>query len=156
MRGSRHAAPSPISPAAASTAMASPYARSGVAVSPATSTVPAIAVPRVEPRFEMLRDSPEISPCSSSPKLDCTTLTDGVSIRPSPRPISSRPGANAHTDGEPTTMSSSSPMPPMVSAKPATMSVRCDRRCASRSAASDDASRPAVAAVKITPVSIAS
>src|SRR5437899_11182828 len=58
--------------------------------------VPAIAVPRDEPRFDTLRDRPEISPCMSSPKLDCTRLTDGVSIAPSPNPTSSRPGANAH------------------------------------------------------------
>ena len=76
-----------------------------------TRIVPAIAVPNDEPRFETLRDSPEISPCCCSGKLDCTTLTDGVSITPSPRPISSRPGANATTRDDAPTSASSSPIP---------------------------------------------
>ena len=46
-------------------------------------------------------------------------------------------------------------IPAMVSTKPAMIRVRWARRCAKRSAPSDDASRPTVAAVKITPVSIA-
>ena len=57
--------------------------------------MPTIAVPKDEPRLEMLRDSPEISPCLSSGKADCTMLTDGVSITPSPSPMNSSPGANA-------------------------------------------------------------
>jgi hypothetical protein len=40
--------------------------------------------------LEMLRDRPEISPCSSSGKLDWTTFTEGVSIAPTPRPMSAR------------------------------------------------------------------
>ena len=59
--------------------------------------VPAIAVPSDEPRFETLRESPEISPCFSSGKLDCTMLTDDVSIVPMPRPISRRPGRKVAT-----------------------------------------------------------
>ena len=47
-------------------------------------------------------------------------------------------------------------MPAIVTMKPARMRVRCARRLARRSAASDETSRPTVAAVKITPVSIAS
>ncbi len=47
-------------------------------------------------------------------------------------------------------------MPAIVTTKPARMSVRCARRFAKRSAASEDSSRPTVAAVKITPVWIAS
>ena len=43
-------------------------------------------------------------------------------------------------------------MPAIVVTKPAMISVRCARRRASRSAASDDARIPPVAAVKITPV----
>ena len=66
-----------------------------MAVIPATRIVPAIAVPRQEPRLETLRDSPEISPCCASAKLDWTTFTDGVSIVPRPSPISSSPGAKA-------------------------------------------------------------
>ena len=60
-----------------------------------TRIVPAMAVPKDEPRFEMLRDRPEISPCSSSGKLDCTTFTEGVSMTPRPRPISRSPGTKA-------------------------------------------------------------
>ena len=41
--------------------MATPYARLGSA-RPATRMVPAIATPIVEPRLEILRDRPEISP----------------------------------------------------------------------------------------------
>ena len=58
--------------------------------------MPAIAVPNDEPRLEMLRESPDISPCFSSGNAPCTRLTDGVSITPSPSPISRSPGANAH------------------------------------------------------------
>jgi hypothetical protein len=47
-------------------------------------------------------------------------------------------------------------MPAIVTPKPAMMRVRCGRRLAKRSAPSDDASNPAVAAVKITPVWMAS
>ena len=76
-----------------------------------TRIVPAIAVPKDEPRFDMLRDRPEISPCSSSGKLDCTTFTEGVSIPPRPRPISSSPGANATMLADARTRTSSSPIP---------------------------------------------
>ena len=46
-------------------------------------------------------------------------------------------------------------MPTMVMTKPTVMRVRCGRRLARRSAASDDTSMPTVAAVKMTPVWIA-
>jgi hypothetical protein len=49
--------------------------------------VPAIAVPIDDPRLDTLRDSPEISPWRFSGKSDCTTLTDSVSMMPSPAPI---------------------------------------------------------------------
>ena len=83
---------------------------------PATRMVPAIAVPRQEPRLDTLRDRPEISPCRSSPKLDCTMLTDGVSMAPRPSPIRRSPGAKAQALGElmPVTMASRTPMPAMV------------------------------------------
>src|SRR5262249_58666402 len=55
VRGRNVAATNPTAPNVARTIMASPYERSGVVVSPATRTVPAMAVPREEPRFEMLR-----------------------------------------------------------------------------------------------------
>src|SRR4051794_1537462 len=51
-----------------------------------TKIVPAIAAPKEEPRLETLRESPEISPCVSSGKLDWTTFTDGVNMAPMPRP----------------------------------------------------------------------
>ena len=47
-------------------------------------------------------------------------------------------------------------MPGIVTTKPAMIRVRCARRFANRSARSDDTRRPTVAAVKITPVSMAS
>ena len=46
-------------------------------------------------------------------------------------------------------------MPAIVVTKPARISVRCARRLANRSAASEDSRMPTVAAVKITPVSMA-
>ena len=47
-------------------------------------------------------------------------------------------------------------MPTMVITKPVRMSVRCRYRLASRPAASEDSRMPTVAAVKMTPVWIAS
>ena len=89
-----------------------------------TRIVPAIAVPKEEPRFEMLRDSPEISPCSASGKLDCTTFTEGVSMAPRPRPTSASPGTNAQTLSEARTRPSRIAIPAMVTTKPATINVR--------------------------------
>src|SRR5215218_11481254 len=118
---------------------------------PATRIVPAIAVPKLEPRLDTLRDRPEISPCSLSGKLDCTTLTDGVSIAPRPSPIRSRPGANAQAVGDLLTKNSRTATPAMVRTNPARMRVRCAYRFASRSAASEETSNPTVAALKLTP-----
>src|SRR4051794_3242440 len=70
--GSFHAATRPTSEIRASTIIARAYDRPGVEVIPATRIVPPMAVPKDEPRFETLRDRPEISPCRSSPKLDWT------------------------------------------------------------------------------------
>src|SRR3954454_5555460 len=117
--------------------------------------VPAMAVPNDEPRLETLRDNPETSPCWSSGNADCTTLTDGVSMTPRPSPTSSRPGVNAHSDEDPGTRTSSSTMPTVVVTNPVVISDRCAYLFASRPATSDDARMPSVAAVKITPVSIA-
>ena len=58
----------------------------------ATKTDPTSAVPSDDPRLETLRDKPEISPWSASGKLDWTTLTDDVSMTPTPAPNSSNPG----------------------------------------------------------------
>ena len=49
-------------------------------------------MPKDEPRFDTLRESPEMSPWSASGKLDCTIVTDDVSITPTPRPMSSSAG----------------------------------------------------------------
>src|SRR6476659_9962449 len=84
-RGSGSAAPRPMIPASAKTIIAAAYE---VLPRPDTRMVPATAVPRDEPRLEMQRDKPEISPCWFSANADCTTLTDGVSMTPTPRPRS--------------------------------------------------------------------
>jgi hypothetical protein len=105
--------------------------------------------------LEIARERPEISPCSSSDQLDCTRFTDGVSIRPHPKPIRKSPGANAQTPGLPATRASSTAIPMIVVMKPAMISVRWGRRLANRSAPRDESRIPAVAAVKMTPVWIA-
>ncbi len=79
-------------------------------------------------------------------------FTDGVSINPTPIPISSSPGENAHALGDPATIASRTPIPAAVTTNPAMTRVRCGRRLASRSAASDEPSTPTVVAVKMTPV----
>ena len=124
-------------------------------VRPNTRIVPAIAVPKVEPRLDTLRDRPDISPCCSSGKLDCTKLTEGVSINPRPKPISRSPGTNAKTLDQAVTSPIKSPMPAMVPAKPARIRAFCVRFLENRSAPKDVTRRPSVAAVKIAPVSIA-
>ena len=88
-----------MSPVTAKATMAKAYDRSGEA-RPETRIVPAMAVPSDEPRFDTLRDRPEISPWSSSGKLDCTTLTDGVSITPTLRPVRAREAADELGEGE--------------------------------------------------------
>src|SRR5690242_18309967 len=113
--------------------------------------VPATAVPSDDPRLDTLRDKPEISPWRASGKADCTTLTDGVSVTPRPRPIKSSPGANAQALGDPFTTTSSTTTPTMVVTNPARIRDRCWYRLARRPAASDDTRIPSVAAVKITP-----
>src|SRR5438067_78693 len=84
---------------------------------------PMIAVPREEPRFEMLRDRPEISPCCSSGKLDCTMFTDGVSMIPSAAPIRKSPGTKATTLDQARTRPIRSPIPAIAPTKPATIKV---------------------------------
>jgi hypothetical protein len=102
----------------------------------------------------MLRESPEISPCNSLGKLDCTTFAEGVSIAPTPRPSGSSPGMNAAMLSEPRTRPTRSTIPMRVTMKPATISVFCWNRLARRSATRDEARMPSVAAVKTTPVLI--
>ena len=118
--------------------------------------VPAMAVPKDEPRFEMLRDRPEISPWRASAKLDCTTFTDGVSITPSPRPIRSRPGTKAMIRSVETTRAISRPTPhdrhdeAGQDQRPLRAALREPLR-----ARGTRPGCPTVAAVKITPVSMA-
>src|SRR4051794_4325164 len=71
----------------------------------------------------MLRDSPEISPCRFSGKADCTTLTEGVTMTPTPAPIRNSPGAKYQGLGLPRAMTTSAIMPAMATTKPTTMSV---------------------------------
>ncbi|SLH75161.1 Uncharacterised protein [Mycobacteroides abscessus subsp. abscessus] len=111
-----------------------------------------MAVPRQEPRLEMLRDSPEISPCRLSLNADWTMSTEGVSMVPSPTPISRRPGANPHGLTERPARARRTAMPAMVVAKPMMIRARRVRRRASHAADSEVARSPAVAAVKMTPV----
>src|SRR6476661_3785808 len=152
--GRRNAATSPMSPNAARTISATAYDRVPRATTE-TRIVPAIAVPKVEPRLDTLRERPEISPWSASGKLDCTTFTDGVSITPRPRPMRRRPGTNATTREELWTKASKSPIPARVTTNPETMRVRCENFFASRAAAKDETSTPTVAAVNTTPVPMA-
>src|SRR6478752_5397384 len=118
--------------------------------------VPATAVPSDEPRLDTLRDTPEISPCCWSGKLDCTTLTDGVSIVPRPTPMSRSPGTNDHGVALPEAITSSRATPTMDNTKPPRMRLRCDVRRARRAAANEETMRPRVVAEKMTPVSMAS
>src|SRR5207247_1203863 len=59
--GRRMAAPRPMSPNTATATIAHVYARFPVATTE-TRIVPAIAVPKDEPRLDTLRERPEISP----------------------------------------------------------------------------------------------
>ena len=117
-----------------------------------TSTEPAIAVPREEPRLEALRESPEISPWSFSGKADCTTLTDDVSMAPTPTPMAKRPGKNVKTLDVARAKRSSRTMPAIVTTKPDQISVRWGKRLARRSASAEEPRIPMVAGVRTRPV----
>src|SRR5262245_66011916 len=119
-------------------------------------TVPAIATPSEEPRFETLRDRPDISPWSSSAKLDCTTLTEDVNITPTPKPTRKRPGTKERTLDEPDTSHNRRSTPTNVTMKPARISVAWERLPANLGAPSEDSKIPIVAGVRIKPVSIRS
>ena len=73
--------------------------------------VPAITVPKHDPRLDTLRDTQDISPWSCSGKADCTTLTDGLSMTPRPTPMRNSPGAKYQAPGWPLTMATSSRIP---------------------------------------------
>jgi hypothetical protein len=119
-----------------------------------TRMVPATAVPNDEPRFEMLRERPEISPCRASGKLDWTTLTDGVNIAPTPSPNRNRPRRNARVRSE-VLMNGIMNAKPMAAARnPAAINARCEYRFARPRAANEEIRTPAVADVKIRPVLI--
>src|SRR3712207_7003347 len=66
----------------------------------ATSTEPAMATPRDDPRFDTLRETPEMSPWTSSGHADCTTLTDAVSMAPTPNPMRNKPGQKVQRSEE--------------------------------------------------------
>src|SRR6185437_9717489 len=117
LEGRSNAAPSPMSPNRTRETIAQAYDLYPGATTD-TMIVPAIAVPNDEPRLDTLRESPEISPCSASGKLDCTTLTEGVSMTPRPRPMSSSPGPNATARDDAPTKASRRPMPAIVTTKP--------------------------------------
>src|SRR5262249_42606546 len=121
--GSSNAAIRPTTANTNSTVTARAYPSFGWDTRLETMTVPAIATPSDEPRFETLRDRPEISPWSASEKLDCTTLTDAVSIIPTPKPTSRRLGTKGNTPDVPGASSNSRAMPAIVNTKPARISV---------------------------------
>src|SRR5438552_19112591 len=105
-----------------------------------------MAVPRDEPRFDTLRDRPEISPCNASGKLDWTTLTEGVSIAPSPRVMKRSPGMKASTLDQAATNASSMTTPVNGMPKPEITSVRCEYEHAQRPARADETRLRTVAA----------
>src|SRR5205085_5708624 len=115
--GSRSAAPRPASPNTARATIAHAYPRLPGATTE-TRIVPAIAVPNDEPRLDTLRERPEISPCCSSGKLDCTTLTEGVSIPPRPKPTRNSPGTKATMLDHATTRPINSAIPVSATTKP--------------------------------------
>jgi hypothetical protein len=121
----------------------------------ATRTDPTSAVPSEDPRLDRLRDRPEISPWSESGKLDWTTLTDEVSMTPTPMPNSSSPGTQVQNAEWALTSVSSSTMPATLNKKPTIMSHRWGCRLANRSAPADAARIPIVAGVSSRPVLIA-
>ncbi len=98
----------------------------------ATSTEPAIATPSDEPRFDTLRETPEMSPCTSSGHADCTTLTEAVSMAPTPKPMRNRPGQKVQFAESARARTSSRPMPTTVTVKPARTSSRWGCRLAIR------------------------
>ena len=74
---------------------------------------------------------------------------------PSPRPINNSPGVKASTFDQALTRTISNAIPARAPTNPATINDFCLRRLAKRSAPMDVISTPTVAAVKMTPVSIA-
>jgi hypothetical protein len=110
-----------------------------------TRTEPASATPSEEPRFDTLRDTLEMSPWTASGELDCTRLTDAVSMIPIPAPIRNRPGMKVQTAESSRAIHSRRPSPTTVSPKPPRISRRWECQWASRSAMADVASTPIVA-----------
>jgi hypothetical protein len=107
----------------ASTVSAAPYGFPAGSLA-ATRTEPTSAVPSDEPRLDTLRDRPEMSPWSASGKLDWTTLTDDVSITPTPAPNTSRPGIQLKIPVPARTSASSSARPTTAAVNPAMISHR--------------------------------
>jgi hypothetical protein len=76
-------------------------------------------------------------------------------MTPKPSPIRRSPGPKAMTFDDRYTKPRRTPMPAKVTTKPVRINVFCACLFANRSAPRDEAKRPSVAAVKISPVSIA-
>ena len=101
--------------------------------------VPAMAVPSEEPRLDTLRDRPEISPCSLLGEARLHDVDRRREHHAEPQADQEQARARRpRRSAMPVTMASSTPMPAIVTTKPGRMRVRCARRFASRSAASDD------------------
>ena len=121
----------------------------------ATRIEPTSAVPSDEPRLDTHLDSPEMSPCSASGKLDCTRLTEDVSMIPVPAPSSSNPGIQVQIAEWARTSANSSRKPMVAIVKPAITSQRCGCRRANRSAPAEEMRITMVDGVSSNPVLIA-
>lgn len=116
---------------------------------------PMMETPNDEPKFEMLLDSPEISPWSLSGNCDWTITTEAVNIMPNPAPITKKPGIKYQTGDETLPKARSRAMPMIVKTKPLRMFTLVARRLASLPARAEVTKMPAVAEVNINPVLIA-
>src|SRR4051794_34152518 len=64
----------------------------------ATRTELPTGTPSDDPRFDTLRETPEMSPWTSSGHADCSTFTDAVSRVPMPNPMRNSPGQNLQAE----------------------------------------------------------
>ena len=117
--------------------------------------MPAIAVPKVEPRLEMLRERPEISPCSVLGEARLHDVHRRGQHRTQAEADQQKPRHEGDDPGGGMNEAEKSPIPARVTRKPATISVRCENFFASRCRGEGRDQTPTVAAVKTTPVPIA-
>src|SRR3954452_22004127 len=61
----------------------------------AKNTVPAAATPTAPPSCWAVPNTPDASPASSRPTAESTTLTSGMTRKPSPSPATTSPGTSA-------------------------------------------------------------